>query len=437
MNIDIVSGVPERIPGVNDGFDKLVLPPGHKDIVRALVKTHARKPESSERPALDRIPTNSLRDFDVVKGKGRGLIILLHGAPGVGKTSTAECVAANLGKPLFPITCGNIGGETAQEVERNLDKFFDLARKWDCVLLLDEADVFLSTRDSGNIRQSSLVSGKHLTCVDIQEFCSLTSLQSSLELEYYSGILILTTNRVGSFDEAIKSRVHCALYYPLLDKAQTFKIWQMNLKSLEERNSCLDQKHRIQFSHKEIEEFARLHWKTGNSSNRWNGRQIKNAFQTAVALADWDNIEHQGPNGPILKQDHFKKVAEASEHFDKYLKNTRRSDQDKARENETRNDDHINADHSETDTESEPVPQSKRGSGSKHMGKKGKSGKRKPTTKKSKRRMQISSEEESETLSMNGESANSVSSDELESDAELPAPPVKAAKKSKKKGERG
>lgn len=101
--------------------------------------------------------------FDVVRGKGRGLIILLHGAPGVGKTSTAECVAANAGKPLFPITCGDLGGDTAQEVEGNLERFFDLARKWNCVLLLDEADVFLSSRVTGNIQQNSLVSGEYFS----------------------------------------------------------------------------------------------------------------------------------------------------------------------------------------------------------------------------------------------------------------------------------
>lgn len=160
LDIDLVTDVPGLEPGKDDGFDKLVLPPGHKDIVRALVKTHARKLKSSDNPS--RLVNNSVREFDLVKGKGRGLIILLHGAPGVGKTSTAECVAANVGKPLFPITCGDIGGESAQEVEKNLGKFFDLARKWDCVLLLDEADVFLGTRESGNIRQSSLVSGKRL-----------------------------------------------------------------------------------------------------------------------------------------------------------------------------------------------------------------------------------------------------------------------------------
>lgn len=158
LDIELVSEVPKPHPGDGDGFDKLVLPRGHKDIVRALVKTHARKVTSGRGSAP--VTINSLREFDLVKGKGRGLIILLHGAPGVGKTSTAECVAANVGKPLFPITCGDIGGDTAQEVEANLETYFDLARKWDCVLLLDEADVFLSTREHGNIRQSSLVSGK-------------------------------------------------------------------------------------------------------------------------------------------------------------------------------------------------------------------------------------------------------------------------------------
>jgi SpoVK/Ycf46/Vps4 family AAA+-type ATPase len=119
------------------------------------VRTHAWRTTDDRNPGDIR----SQREFDAVKGKGTGLVILLHGAPGVGKTSTAECVAANAGMPLFPITCGDLGGSTAQEVERNLEKFFDLARKWGCVLLLDEADVFLSAREKGDIRQNSLVSG--------------------------------------------------------------------------------------------------------------------------------------------------------------------------------------------------------------------------------------------------------------------------------------
>ncbi len=136
LDIDLIQEIKPAEEGDQDGYNDLVLPDGHKDIVRALVKTHSRVPRLLSQD-------NGAREFDLVKGKGKGLIILLHGAPGVGKTSTAECVAASTGRPLFPITCGDIGGATAQEVERNLEKFFELANKWGCVLLLDEADVFL------------------------------------------------------------------------------------------------------------------------------------------------------------------------------------------------------------------------------------------------------------------------------------------------------
>ena len=81
------------------------------------------------------------------------------GVPGVGKTSTAECVAAQTRRPLFPITCGDIG-TTPSEVEQRLEQYFNLAHKWGCVLLLDEADVYLATREKGgDLQRNSLVSG--------------------------------------------------------------------------------------------------------------------------------------------------------------------------------------------------------------------------------------------------------------------------------------
>ncbi|KAL1878292.1 hypothetical protein Daus18300_002210 [Diaporthe australafricana] len=382
LDIDLINPVQHISADLADGFDKLVLPPGHKDIVRALVKTHAKKLDGTEA----KTPINTQREFDIVKGKGKGLIILLHGAPGVGKTSTAECVAANTGKPLFPITIGDIGGDSAQQVEQNLEKYFDFARNWNCVLLLDEADVFLSTRVAGNITQNSLVS---------------VFLRA---LEYYSGVLILTTNRVGSFDEAIKSRVHCALYYPPLDKDQTIRVWQMNLDSLEERNANPERSQRIQYERKEIEEFARHHWKKGKHSNRWNGRQIKNAFQTAVALADWDNLTYTdgvgNPNGTILKAEHFKKVAVASEHFDMYLERTRTTDQQRAREDMYR-EDNVGSriyERSESDEETESEEEEskkKKKKPKKTSDKKGKSSKGKKRSK-SKKQVEQESDEESE-----------------------------------------
>ena len=127
-------------------------------LLQALIKNHVRLPKQSPND-----PNGIAEGFsmDAVAGKGRGLIILLHGVPGVGKTSTAECVAAELKRPLLPITCGDIG-TTAQEAEATLESFCALAHKWRCVLLLDEADVFLAKREKGDIHRNSLVSGKLL-----------------------------------------------------------------------------------------------------------------------------------------------------------------------------------------------------------------------------------------------------------------------------------
>ncbi|KAL8295804.1 hypothetical protein RB600_001340 [Gaeumannomyces tritici] len=322
LHVDLIEDVPQAKEGLKDGFERLVLPDGHKNIVRALVKTHARVAGKLEggKDSNGKLLQPKTRQFDVVRGKGKALIMLLHGAPGVGKTSTAECVAANANRPLFPITCGDLGSSSAQEVEKNLEKFFELARRWSCVLLLDEADVFLSSRQKGDIRQNSLVS----------VFLRV--------LEYYSGILILTTNRVGSFDEAVRSRIHCALYYPPLDKKQTLKVWEMNLDLLQTRNEG-EGELKVDFNREEIMKFARRHWRKGEDEHRWNGRQIRNAFQTAVALAAFDETEGEGQDlGPRIQTEHFEKVWKASDEFNKYLIGVRRSDHSRALEDEVRDD---------------------------------------------------------------------------------------------------
>jgi hypothetical protein len=118
----------------NSNWADLVVDPHTKDTVLALVENHER-PGNTLGPKMEGV----LSSVELVQGKGRGLIILLHGEPGVGKTSTAECVAAYTKRPLFPVTCGDIG-EKATDVEENLEKNFQLAHKWGCVLLLDEAE---------------------------------------------------------------------------------------------------------------------------------------------------------------------------------------------------------------------------------------------------------------------------------------------------------
>lgn len=60
----------------SSGFEALVLPDGHKETVRALVANHSRSPMTSDAPSSD-------QGIDLVRGKGEGLVVLLHGAPGM------------------------------------------------------------------------------------------------------------------------------------------------------------------------------------------------------------------------------------------------------------------------------------------------------------------------------------------------------------------
>ncbi|PTB58279.1 hypothetical protein M431DRAFT_479776 [Trichoderma harzianum CBS 226.95] len=278
-------------------FDRLVIEKEHRSMIVSLVAQHFRDKKSS---------SGQQQQFDIVKGKaftGKGLILLLHGAPGVGKTSTAEGIAELFKKPLFQITCGDLG-TTAAEVEKALETNFALANRWDCILLLDEADVFLAARTKEDFVRNGLVA----------VFLRV--------MEYYAGILFLTTNRVGDFDEAFTSRIHISLYYPELDAGKTLEVFDNNLAMIEDRFA---KKNRlINIENTKIRGFAATHF-LQHKEARWNGRQIRNACQTALALAEY---EAQGnSHEAILKPDalvnlnerHFEIVQNAYLEFADYM----------------------------------------------------------------------------------------------------------------------
>ncbi|KAF9630646.1 hypothetical protein BFW01_g1208 [Lasiodiplodia theobromae] len=276
-----------------ENFQDLVLPKMYKQLVEGMVRTHSRsvKPNASGKDETTQVQGN-----DLVRGKGKGVIILLHGVPGVGKTSTAECVAEYTSRPLFAITCGDIG-ENAQQVEQNLEENFQLAHRWGCVMLLDEADVFLQTRNKQDMQRNAVVS----------VFLRI--------LEYYSGILFLTTNKVGTFDEAFKSRIHLSLYYPPLNDDQTKAIWEVNLARLKRYHPGLD-----------IEDRSIMTWvkslireRERDNFRPWNGRQIHNACQTAASIA---LFQDEGK----LTLEHFEIVSQASMAFDQYLRDVHGTD---------------------------------------------------------------------------------------------------------------
>ncbi|KAI0844815.1 hypothetical protein F5Y00DRAFT_273573 [Daldinia vernicosa] len=269
----------------NDEWDNLVLPEGHREMVQAMVETHTQELGFNKDVKIG---------MDLVPGKGRGCIILLHGVPGVGKTSTA----------------GDIGYKP-EDVERNMENHFKLAHRWGCVLLLDEADVFLAKRDQKDIQRNGLVS----------VFLRI--------LEYYSGILFLTTNRVGAIDDAFRSRLHLTLYYPRLTKRQTRKIFKHNFQRIADLNDYREKNELSRFEYEDCEKkvmtWAAETWKT----LRLNGRQIRNMFQTVLALAEFRaKRDSNRPTNVAVKVKYFKIVANASVQFNQYLLATHGADED-------------------------------------------------------------------------------------------------------------
>ncbi|PWY90989.1 hypothetical protein BO70DRAFT_283188 [Aspergillus heteromorphus CBS 117.55] len=282
----------ERVRDENP-WEKLQLLQGHKELVQSLITSHFSRMHS---PKIH---------FDLMKNKGNGVIILLHGVPGVGKTSTAECAAISSNKPLLPITCGDLG-LTPGEVEDKLKEVFRLAQEWGCIMLLDEADVFLAQRSVTDTSRNALVSVFLRT------------------LEYYEGILFLTTNRVGVFDEAFKSRIHMALYYPPLTSSQTVRIWQRHIDKAKRAGINVNEDDLLDFADKIYQIQSKP-----QSNSLWNGRQIRNAFQSAVALAAF-----HANDGPIhLERKYFQNVFHVSDQFSTYIWTTKnyQTDADRSR----------------------------------------------------------------------------------------------------------
>ncbi|KAG8743069.1 hypothetical protein FRC10_000451 [Ceratobasidium sp. 414] len=149
-------------------FDQLVLKKEYKKMIKALLVLKKEYKKMIKALVETHAGQGDGLAKDLVAGKGGGMVMVLHGKPGTGKMTAA----------------------------------------WKAVVLIDEADVFLEARNTHDLMRNSLVS----------VFLRL--------LEYHTGVLILTTNRIRSFDKAFVSRFSIALHYPDLDQNSRLLIWK-------------------------------------------------------------------------------------------------------------------------------------------------------------------------------------------------------------------
>jgi DNA polymerase III delta prime subunit len=169
--------------------EKLVLPKVTKDLVSMLIEQ------------------SKVQFSDIIEGKGQGACILLGGQPGVGKTLTAEVFAESSERPLYSIQAAQLGIK-ANDVEQNLNKFLARGSRWKAIVLIDEADVYIRSRDT-----------------DMEHNAIVAAILRVME--YQSSILFMTTNLAKSTDDAIVSRCIARINYEMPNHTEQFMIWKI------------------------------------------------------------------------------------------------------------------------------------------------------------------------------------------------------------------
>lgn len=156
-------------------LNHLVLPETHHDLLEML--------------------TDDLTDFsnDFVEGKAAGNLIICKGPPGVGKTLTGELYSEHKKVPLIVLRAGKLG-TTVAEVTKGMKQYLEWATRWNCPILVNECDIYIAKR-SDNINLNAIVA----------EMLQL--------VEYYPGLLFMTTNRPDDIDDAFVSRALAIINY--------------------------------------------------------------------------------------------------------------------------------------------------------------------------------------------------------------------------------
>jgi hypothetical protein len=212
-------------------IEKLVLPQERKDLVSIL------------------IGGADMRMDDIIKGKTGGIIVISTGPPGTGKTLTSEVFAEEMKRPLYAVQCSQLGTDE-ESLEKELQRVLRRATRWRAILLVDEADVYVHARGE-DIQQNAIV-GVFLRV-----------------LEYYRGVLFMTSNRETIIDDAILSRATAWIKYEYPDEVNLKKIWKV-----------LSAQYGIPLEDGEIDKLVKSE-KIKNPS----GRSVKNLLKLAKLLS--------------------------------------------------------------------------------------------------------------------------------------------------------
>ncbi|RLN49537.1 hypothetical protein BBJ29_005083 [Phytophthora kernoviae] len=193
---ELVEGSDLYTPKVQ--LDQVVLPEEHKNTILETVESYESFRRYRKKCGLEQAGM----------AYGAGLVLLLCGASGTGKTMTVNAVAHHLKKRVLLVDFPSLQGKRQEGVETDADLrgLFREADMSNAVLFFDECENIFRQRDSGGDRLLNAL---------------LT------EIERYEGIVFLATNRPFDLDEAMHRRITAVFEFKAPDHIQRRKIWDV------------------------------------------------------------------------------------------------------------------------------------------------------------------------------------------------------------------
>ena len=146
---------------------------------------------------------------------GRGLSILLFGAPGTGKSMCAQVIAHELNLELYRVDLSKVIDKYVGETEKSISMIFREAKKCNVVLFFDECDTLFAKRsDDGGSNQAS---NNNKTALLLQE------------VEAYDGVSVLATNYKHNIDPAFFRRMKYIVEFQFPDVDTREMLWRTTI----------------------------------------------------------------------------------------------------------------------------------------------------------------------------------------------------------------
>ncbi|EIK2209089.1 AAA family ATPase [Campylobacter jejuni] len=187
-------------------INDIIMPENTKELLENILKQQDKK-------VLERLHSWGIKSNKNIEAK-----IIFYGPAGTGKTMSALAMAKSMKKSVLSFDCSKILSKWVGESEQNVRKIFDTYKnivqtcKQNPILLLNEADQFLSTRVDGSSGSDKMHNQMQNIFLE--------------QIERFSGVIIATTNFLESLDSAFSRRFDYKIEFKKPDFKDRLKIWE-------------------------------------------------------------------------------------------------------------------------------------------------------------------------------------------------------------------